>query len=123
MTTLAQLESLLGTLPSDVVGHIHEYTKHPVAELFKVATRSGQILLRHPSIRRFPRAMGMSFTCHMAYLTSDDALFDSSFEAFEHWYYDNEEDLDDMDWLFFDNLFADLDDMRAEMHERRLDDE
>ena len=88
MTTLAQLESLLGTLPSDVVGHIHEYTKHPVAELFKVATRSGQILLRHPSIRRFPRAMGMSFTCHMAYLTSDDALFDSSFEAFEHWYYD-----------------------------------
>jgi hypothetical protein len=59
----------------------------------------------------------------MAYLTSDDALFDSSFEAFEHWYYDNEEDLDDMDWLFFDNLFADLDDIRAEMHERRLDDE
>ena len=75
MTTFAQLESLLGTLPSDVVGHIHEYTNHPIAELFKVATRSGQILLRHPSIRRFPRAMGMSFTCHMAYLTNDDALY------------------------------------------------
>ena len=65
----------------------------------------------------------MAFTCHMAYLTSDDALFDSNFEAFEHWYYDNEEDLDDMDWLFFDCLFADLDDIRAEMHERRLDEE
>ena len=123
MTTLAQLESLLGTLPSDVVGRIHEFTKHPVAELFKVAQRSGKIILRHPSIRRFPRAMGMAFACHMAYLTSDDALCDSSFESFEHWYYDNEEGLDDTDWLFFDCLFDDLNDIRAEIYERRLDDD
>ena len=49
MTTIAQLEMLLSTLPSDVVGHIHGYAKHPVAEIFKEAQSSGKILLTHPT--------------------------------------------------------------------------
>ena len=51
MTSIAQLEMLLSTLPSDVVGQIHDYAKHPVAEIFKEAESSGKICMKHPALR------------------------------------------------------------------------
>ena len=51
MTSFAQLEMLLSNLPSDIVGHIHGYAKHPVAEIFKEAESSGKICMKHPALR------------------------------------------------------------------------
>ena len=50
MTTFAQLEGLLGSLPSNVVGHIHDYAKHPVAELYKVSGMQRSHFLRFASV-------------------------------------------------------------------------
>ena len=57
MTSIAQLEMLLSTLPSDVVGHIHDYAKHPVAEIFKEAESSGKICIKHPALRLIERCI------------------------------------------------------------------
>ena len=50
MTTITQLEMLLRSLPSDIVSHIHSYAKHPIAEMFKEAMRSGKICIKHPAL-------------------------------------------------------------------------
>ena len=123
MTTLAQLERLVSTLPSDVVSQIHDYARHPVAELFKAAQRRDNILLKHPAIRRFQRAMGMVHACHEAFLSNNDDLFESNIDGVTRWYYDNEEQLDDADWVFFDCIFDELEDMHEEIYERRRGDE
>jgi hypothetical protein len=81
MTTIAQLEMLLSTLPSDVVSHIHDYAKHPVAEIFKVAESSGEI-----RERRFPTATRLIMECHDAFEKKDEKLFRRRKSAFDTWY-------------------------------------
>ena len=57
MTTIAQLEMLLSSLPSDIVGYIHDYAKHPVAEIFKEAQSNGKICIKHPALNLIERCL------------------------------------------------------------------
>ena len=68
MTTIAQLEMLLSTLPSDIVSHIHDYAKHPVAEIFKEAKSNGTVCIKHPVLRLIE-------SCMTAYDMNDYARF------------------------------------------------
>ena len=119
MTTIAQFEMLLCNLPSEIVGLIHSYAKHPVAEIFKGAKSSGQIRLRHPTIRRFPSAETLLFACRSAFEENDDTLFRQSYEDFQTLYEDHEESIDYVDWVFFKDAFDDLTFMQVEIWTRR----
>ena len=68
MTTIAHLEMLLSNLPSDIVSHIHNYSKHPIAELFKEAMNSGKRCIKHPALHLIER-------CLTAYASNDFARF------------------------------------------------
>ena len=120
MTTIAQLEMLLSTLPSDIVGRIHDYAKHPVAEIFKEAESSGKILLTHPSIRRFPTVASLISECHQAFEEQDDELFEQNRDALHEWYddADNTDEFDSIDWLFFTEAFRDLAFMQEDLWAR-----
>jgi hypothetical protein len=121
MTTIAQLEMLLSTLPSDIVGHIHDYAKHPVAEIFKEAQSSGKILLTHPTLRRFPTVASLISECHQVFEEQDDELFEQSRDALHAWYddEDNTDEFDSTDWCFFMEAFRDLAHMQADLWARR----
>ena len=79
MTTIAQLEMLLSTLPSDIVDRIHDYAKHPIAEIFKAAEDE----IRD---KRFPTAARSIMGCYDAFEKKDEDLFFDNRSDFYTWY-------------------------------------
>ena len=79
MTTIAQLEMLLSTLPSEIVGRIYDYAKHPLAEIFKAAEDE----IRD---KRFPTATRSIMECYDAFEKKDEELFVQSEKDFYTWY-------------------------------------
>jgi hypothetical protein len=112
MTTIAQLEMLLSTLPSDVVGSIYGYAKHPLAEIFKEAQSSGIILLTHPTLRRFPTAASLISECHQAFEEQDLVLFEQKRDDMYTWYWRaSPKKFDSIDWRFILDALDSIEDM------------